>query len=135
MSDFNSRSIIERMREVERVQNDKELAERMGVEAGTLSKWKSRNSLPIDKIIAFSSAKGISIDWLISGNNNSVQLEKDEVVFLTAYRQLDQPQRAALLLQMSGLGSGTNGGVVQSGDGNNHQVFHGDVSEVTGIRK
>lgn len=134
MSEFNSRLIIERMREVEQVQNDKELAERIGVEAGTLSKWKNRNSLPIDKIVAFSNENSVSIDWLISGKQVE-QLAKDETLFLTAYRQLDQTQKATLLLQMSGLNNGTNGNVVQSGDGNNHQVFHGDVKEVTGIKK
>lgn len=112
MSEFDSRSIIERMREIEKVLNDKELAERIGVEAGTLSKWKSRNSLPVDKIVAFSNAKGVSLDWLISGKAYE-QLAPDETVFLTAYRQLDQTQKAALIVQMSGLGN-TQTGVVQN---------------------
>lgn len=135
MSEFDSRLIIERMRKIENVQNDKDLAERISVEASTLSKWKSRNSLPIDKILTFANDKGISIDWLISGKE-AEQLATDEQMMLLAYRQLSPTQKVNLMMQMSGLGNGASGGVVQNGDGgNNNQVFNGNVREVTGIRK
>ncbi|MDO4698169.1 MAG: helix-turn-helix domain-containing protein [Pasteurellaceae bacterium] len=137
MTVFDSSSIIERMMKIEQVKSARELAERIGVEAGTLSKWKTRNSLPVEQIILFAERNQISTDWLLFGEEKKEQLAQDEAIFLAAFRQLDPTQRATLILQMSGLDKGADQGkIVQNGDGgNNNQVFHGNVREVTGIRK
>lgn len=137
MSVFDARSIIERMKEVLGFKDDKDLRELFGVAQSTFSSWKNRNAIPFETVINFSLEHNLDLNWLILGINNFVQLEKDENLFLTVYRQLDQAQRASLILQMSGLGNGASSGVnqVANGNNNNQQVFNRDVVEVVGIKK
>lgn len=135
MHSFDSRLIIERMKQVLELKEDKELREFFGVAQSTFSSWKNRNAIPFETVINFSLEHNLDLNWLILGNSNSEQLATDEQMMLLAYRQLDPTQKMNLMMKMSGLSNGTSGGVVQSGDGNNHQVFHGDVNEVTGISK
>lgn len=67
ISTFDVRLIIDRMKSVESVRNDKDLADRIGVEAGVLLKWKTRNSIPFERAVEFANNKRISIDWLVFG--------------------------------------------------------------------
>lgn len=133
---YDSRSIIERMKQVEKVTGDKELAERIGVEAGTLSKWKNRNSLPVERLVAFATEKNISVDWLVFGTEKS-QLDTAQQMALLAFNALNDQQKLQAIAFMSGLQNGTTSGVnmTANGNGNNQQVFSGSVDEVVGIKK
>lgn len=99
---YDSRSIIERMKQVEKVTGDKELAERIGVEAGTLSKWKNRNSLPVERLVAFATEKNISVDWLVFGTEKS-QLDTAQQMALLAFNALNDQQKLQAIAFMSGL--------------------------------
>lgn len=133
---YDSRSIIERMKQVEKVTGDKELAERIGVEAGTLSKWKNRNSLPVERLVAFATEKNISVDWLVFGTEKA-QLDTAQQMALLAFNALNDQQKLQAITFMSGLQNGTTSGVnmTANGNGNNQQVFSGSVDEVVGIKK
>lgn len=133
---YDSRSIIERMKQVEKVTGDKELAERIGVEAGTLSKWKNRNSLPVERLVAFATEKNISVDWLVFGTEKA-QLDTAQQMALLAFNALNDQQKLQAIAFMSGLQNGTTSGVnmTANGNGNNQQVFSGSVDEVVGIKK
>lgn len=135
MSLLNSRLIIERMKSVLSANTDDELAQSLGKPSSTVRNWKNRNNLPFDIAIEFAETHSLSLDWLVSGKE-AEQLATDEQMMMLAYRQLTPTQKVNLMMQMSGLGNGASGGVVQNGDGgNNNQVFNGNVKEVTGIRK
>lgn len=137
MSFFDSCLIIERMKQAISVREDKELALSLNVQAGTLSKWKTRNSLPIETLLEFAEHYQISVEWLIYGRS-SQQLDTAQQMALLAFNALDEKKKLEAIAFMSGLknaqpNSGIN--LTANGSGNNQQIFHGEVSEVTGIKK
>lgn len=93
---FDSRIIIDRMKQLEKVADDKNLAERLEVQSGTLSKWKNRNSLPIEITCAFAQRHNISLNWLILGKE-SPALGEMETELLARFAKLDFKQKLELL--------------------------------------
>lgn len=93
---FDSRSIIERMKQLEKIADDKNLAECLEVQAGTLSKWKIRNSLPIELACVFAHRHNVSLDWLILGKE-SPTLGEMETELLARVAKLDFKQKLKLL--------------------------------------
>lgn len=139
---FDSRSIIERMKQLEKIADDKNLAECLEVQAGTLSKWKIRNSLPVELACAFAQRHNVSLDWLILGKE-SPTLGEMETELLARVAKLDFKQKLKLLNSLDNGDFAKNSknstaSVNQTaGDDsvNNNQVFHASVQEVVGIKK
>lgn len=139
---FDSRSIIERMKQLEKIADDKNLAECLEVQAGTLSKWKIRNSLPVELACAFAQRHNVSLDWLILGKE-SPTLGEMETELLARVAKLDFKQKLKLLNSLdngdfSKNSENSTASVNQTaGDDsvNNNQVFHASVQEVVGIKK
>lgn len=142
MQNYNKRLILERIKYVSNSRTDKELAEKLGVPSpSTLANWKNppkEQEKPTfwDYVFQYAEKYEEDLNVIVLDRYSDNQLSLDEQMLLDAYRLLDQAQKKAAILQMSGLGNGASGGVVQNGDGgNNNQVFNGNVREVTGIRK
>lgn len=68
---FLSEKILSRLKLVLKVNNDNELAVRLGVSKATVSNWKSRNS--IDFPLVFSFCEHINLDWLIYGEGEMLK--------------------------------------------------------------
>jgi len=60
-----SKNIIKRLKESQRIKTDSELANKLDITSSTISAWKSRNS--IDIILIAEKFPNVSIDWLIKG--------------------------------------------------------------------
>ncbi|MGD9939103.1 MAG: helix-turn-helix domain-containing protein [Clostridia bacterium] len=61
--------------EIEKRSTRKEIAERAGIAASTISMWKKRNSLPIaDTAVKLAQALGVSVEYLVTGQHPSGSL-------------------------------------------------------------
>lgn len=135
---FDSRLIIERMKQVLELKGDKELRAFFGVAQSTFSSWKNRNSLPADVFINFANERKVDLNWLLLGVGESKveKLASDEEMMLFAYRKLTPEQKINAIAQMSGLGNSTNDvSLTANGNDNNQQIFHGSVGEVIRVNK
>ena len=68
-------SIIERLFIYFQVDNNKQLAEKLGVSNTVLSNWKARNT--IDYELLFTKCENINFNWLIKGNG---QMLNDDLI-------------------------------------------------------
>ncbi len=62
-----SSDVIDRVLEIKKFKTDAKLAEYLEVAASTLTSWRTRNSIPFEKIIAFCKYEKISMDYIFTG--------------------------------------------------------------------
>jgi SOS-response transcriptional repressor LexA len=60
-------SILDRTKQSFAVDTEGKVAELLGLGKSALSQQKSRNSLPVDKLVTACSRKGINVNWLLTG--------------------------------------------------------------------
>lgn len=65
-------TVFERAKQALRVKTNKELAEKLNQAESSISGWKSRDTIPIEHLIIISKISGVSIDWILKGNNGSI---------------------------------------------------------------
>lgn len=135
MDILNSRSIIERMKSVLSVSTDDELAQIINKPSSTIRNWRNRNNFPFEVAIEFANTHSLTLDWLVLGKEENTQDEM-ETELLARFAKLDFKQKLKLLTSLED-GDFAKSGTHQTahGNGNNQQVFSGDVGEVVGIRK
>ena len=61
-------AIINRIKEVARVESDLDVAELLGLSRTALAERKRRSTIPYEEIVIFSDKKRISLHWLLTGN-------------------------------------------------------------------
>lgn len=92
--DISGREIVERMSQLGEL---KEYAMYCGIQASTISNWKTRNSIPkaleLYKIANF---KNVSIEWLLTGHDPEGLTEDDRKI-LDMYHLLDERDREDVL--------------------------------------
>lgn len=140
MEILNNAQIIERMKNVANLKEDKDLAEFFNVPKSTFANWKKAKAIGSDVLFTFAKKYNCSVDYLLTGESKESKLETAERMLLTAFKDLDDNQKMQAVTFVGNLASGTYSsgqGVNQTahGNGNNQQVFSGDVGEVVGIRK
>lgn len=71
-------SILDRAKQSFAVDTEGKVAELLGLGKSALSQQKSRNTLPVDKLVTACSRKGINVNWLLTGEGpmftNAVKL-------------------------------------------------------------
>ncbi|MGX2949342.1 helix-turn-helix domain-containing protein [Ursidibacter sp. B-7004-1] len=123
MTIFSTDEVLKRLRKLADVETNKELAKLININEKTLAGWKSRNSLPIEALMAFSAQYNVSTDFLLTGKENKPSLDEMEQLLLDNYKRLDSSQKLQLLnASLNGVGSGVN--QVANGNNNNQQVFN-----------
>ncbi|MFY1027611.1 helix-turn-helix domain-containing protein [Actinobacillus seminis] len=131
MLEINVESILERMKTVTQLKTDKDLAGYLFVKTTTFSNWKKNNSIPLEVIISFVDKNSLSMDWLMFGKKQDEQLNIDEQMLLSAYRNMDQQQKLNALTFMSGLNNNSTptgqGNVTQSAKGNVTNMVAGNM--------
>ncbi len=61
------RDILDRLKEIEHIKNDVDLATPLNTNKRNISAWKERDSIPWGKLIDYCHSKHISLEWLING--------------------------------------------------------------------
>ncbi|MDG6231823.1 helix-turn-helix domain-containing protein [Glaesserella parasuis] len=138
MDKFSNCLIIERLKNKTGSKTDKELAGKLGVSASTLANWKSptkQKPTLSELVFKYADENNISLDLVILGKEENTQDEM-ETELLARFAKLDFKQKLKLLTSLED-GDFAKNGTQQTahGNGNNQQVFSGDVGEVVGIRK
>lgn len=81
--------------------SQKDFARKIDVNEKTVSAWKKNNSLPpLDKISNISDCLGVSIDFLITGqekNSSTVNLTFDEQALLNNFKKLSDKSKGIIL--------------------------------------
>lgn len=67
MQNLSVVSVLERLALVLETKTGNQLAERLGVSPQTISSWKSRESVPYAQCVDVAGEKGVSLDWLLTG--------------------------------------------------------------------
>lgn len=65
------RQVLDRLKTLEGVRNDVDLAEPLGTNKRNVSAWKERGSLPWDRLLAYCLRRQVSLEWLINGRGAS----------------------------------------------------------------
>ena len=76
----DSTSIINRLLEVFDVNNDVDLAGKLGVARGTVSSWRTRGQVPWRQCLEAAISKDVSLDWLITGRDDGLVRSSAEAV-------------------------------------------------------
>ncbi|MGR6981231.1 helix-turn-helix domain-containing protein [Testudinibacter sp. P27/CKL/0425] len=97
------------MKQIERVSDDKNLADILNVPKSTLSNWKNRNALPIEVIFQFSAKNNLDLNWLLLGERKE-ELDAAERLALAAFRALDDSKKLEAIGFLSGLDKSAVGG-------------------------
>ena len=80
--------------------SQKEFSNNIEVNEKTVSAWKKNNSLPpVDKISKISEFLGVSITYLITGEENEtgISLDNDEELLLSYFRELNEKDKGIVL--------------------------------------
>jgi hypothetical protein len=68
---FGARAVVGRLKEVLGASSDADLANQLRTAKANISKWKARNSVPYAEAVYVSITKGVSLDFLLSGNGSA----------------------------------------------------------------
>lgn len=60
-------TIINRIKELERSDKDKDVALALGVEQNNVSSWRTREIVPWTRVLEYARLKGVSMEWLLNG--------------------------------------------------------------------
>lgn len=116
------RSILDRLKEVEGVNNDVDLADPLMTNKRNISAWKERGSIPWEKLLTYCQRHQVSLEWLINGRGPAsvsdmaaepgaiyrIETNQDAVYFLSSnvYRALlesdreIQPEKFAYIVRL-----------------------------------
>ena len=60
--------VLQRVKAIEKLSQDSEVAKLLKVSAGTIASYKQRGYVPLDKIEDYGRRRGVSMEWLVNGN-------------------------------------------------------------------
>ena len=66
--DFDFPAIIQRIKQILDVRNDKDVAIALGLNPNSFFNRKKRGSVPMAEIVNFGNTHNVNLDWLINGN-------------------------------------------------------------------
>lgn len=98
-TELHFRAVLERLRGVLGVREDKEVAAALGMKPNTLHNRKATGSIPLSEVVALASKKKLSLDWLLlgvggmyrgRGDQNPPLVEIDQDLFSEVNVQLDR---------------------------------------------
>lgn len=73
--------------------NDSQLCEATGTNRQTMGNWRSRNSVPYTLCVSVAEERGVSLDWLLTGEGAMLRGEAGAVPEVSA----SNPQEEAIL--------------------------------------
>lgn len=109
MGNKSAASVLDRMHLVYGVKNDNQLGEALQANRSTLGNWRARDSVPYTICVDLAEARGISLDWLLTGEGpmhrgeggGSAVVSRSETpreaALLDNYRELDDSTQVEIL--------------------------------------
>lgn len=100
--ELNALEVIERIKQH---LSSKELEE-LGFSTGLVSNWKKRNTIPkSEDLYKISQAIGVSMEYLLTGEDTNSELPPDEIEILKNYRLLDESNKAMIQIMLAATAS------------------------------
>jgi hypothetical protein len=106
-NEFNFEEVVSRLKLAVNINNDADLASRMGMKPNTFSNRKKAGSLPYEEIIRLADSENVNINWLFSGQGpryrNELQGSPEETLsqrhsaLLTLFDALGEEQQREIL--------------------------------------
>ena len=101
MGNKSAGAVLDRLHVVYEVKNDSQLCDVTETPRATLGNWRNRDSVPYSLCVAVAESKGISLDWLLTGEGamrrstpdaNPVEAASSpkEEAILALFRSLDE---------------------------------------------
>ena len=103
MGNKSAASVLDRLHQVFGVKNDNQLGDALQVNRSTLGNWRSRDSVPYTVCVDVALERGISLDWLLTGEGPMHRGEAGQAVQGAA----ENPREQALLALWRELDEGT----------------------------
>lgn len=96
--------VLDRLQIALGVKNDSQLCEATGTNRPTLGNWRSRNSVPYPLCVQVAEERGLSLDWLLTGegpmlrgvstsNADVSSCNSQEAAILALFRSLEESDR------------------------------------------
>ena len=101
MGNKSAAAVLDRLHVVYGVKNDSQLCDATDTPRATLGNWRNRDSVPYQLCVSVAESKGISLDWLLTGEGamqrgfldtpqaETVNSPKEEAI-LELFRSLDE---------------------------------------------
>lgn len=67
MGNKSANAVVDRLLSVYGVKNDNQLSELLQIKRSTLGNWRSRDSVPYTICVRTAEERGVSLDWLLTG--------------------------------------------------------------------
>ena len=93
MGNKSAASVLDRLHQVFGVKNDNQLGDALQVNRSTLGNWRSRDSVPYTVCVDVALERGVSLDWLLTGEGPMRRAE----VGRAATANAESPREQALL--------------------------------------
>lgn len=77
---LNAENILDRVAKILNTKSDRQTALRLDVKPQTFANWKSRDSLPWERLYRLAIEEGINFDWLVTGEG-PIRSEDQESLF------------------------------------------------------
>jgi len=69
--------ILERLKELEDFRFDAQVCELLGSTKTQLNNWKTRNTIPYEKLFTYCESREVSMNWLLSGEGPVHLMDKE----------------------------------------------------------
>ncbi|EMM6268955.1 TPA: helix-turn-helix domain-containing protein [Pseudomonas aeruginosa] len=100
----SANAVVDRLLSVYGVKNDNQLSELLQIKRSTLGNWRSRDSVPYTFCVSAAEEKGVSLDWLLTGEGpiwrgaeaqkvEAVPTDPREQALLALWRELDEGEQ------------------------------------------
>ncbi|KYO87163.1 helix-turn-helix transcriptional regulator [Pseudomonas aeruginosa] len=109
MGNKSANAVVDRLLSVYGVKNDNQLSELLQIKRSTLGNWRSRDSVPYTVCVITAEERGVSLDWLLTGEGpmwrggDSQKVEETltdprEQALLALWRELGEDDRREIQL-------------------------------------
>jgi len=82
---LNIAEILQRVEQVINSKANKDVAKALRCEPSTVSNWKVRGTIPLDELHIFAKSKGVSLEWLLTGDK--LEQERETLKNIKFYEQ------------------------------------------------
>lgn len=117
--------ILFRLRKLYGAKTNKDLAVALELSPSRISRWNTgEQEIPTEALVRVSIEKGVSMDWLLFGKEQSPALSDLETLLLNSFKRLDEGAKLRILSAVAN--GGEPAGVSQTNENGANNYFRGD---------